>query len=72
MTRGATIAAAPLAALTLAGRSGASGVPVAVRLLPVEDHTAILRRFARFYRAYDPVYGELVRLLRAAPRRQGG
>lgn len=57
---------------SLAARLRASGVPVEVRLLPGEDHTAILKRFARFYRADDPVYGELLRFLRAPPPRQGG
>jgi acetyl esterase/lipase len=57
---------------SLASKLRASGVPVEVRLLPGEDHSAILKRFARFYRADDPVYGELVRFLRAPPPRRGG
>ena len=56
---------------SLAARLRASGVPVEVRLMPGEDHSAVLRRFVRLYRADDPVYGELVRFLFAPPPRQG-
>jgi acetyl esterase/lipase len=57
---------------SLAAKLRASGVPVEVRLLPGEDHAAVLKRFVRFYRADDAVYGELVRFLRAPPPRRGG
>jgi acetyl esterase/lipase len=50
----------------------ASGVPVEVRLLPGEDHTAVLKRFARFYRTGDEVYDAIVQFLATPPARQGG
>ncbi len=46
------------------------GVPVEIRLLPGEDHTAVLKRFARFYRADDEVYDAIVRFLAAPPPRR--
>jgi hypothetical protein len=55
-----------------AGKPRARGVPTGVRLLPGEDHGAILGCFARSHRADDPVDGELVRFLRGPPRRRGG
>jgi acetyl esterase/lipase len=54
---------------SLAAKLRVSGVPVEVRLMPGEDHTAVLRRFTRFYRAGDPLYADLVAFLRAPPSR---
>ena len=56
---------------SFAAQLRASGVPVEVRLLPDEDHTAILKRFARFFRADDEVYDAIVRFVLAPPARQG-
>jgi acetyl esterase/lipase len=52
-----------------AARLEAAGVPVEVHLLPAEDHGAVLKRFARFYRGDDPVYEAIVRFLTAPPPR---
>jgi acetyl esterase/lipase len=57
---------------SLAARLRASGVPVEVRMLPGEGHTAVLKRFARFYRGDDAVYEAIVRFLAAPPARQAG
>jgi acetyl esterase/lipase len=57
---------------SLAAKLAASGVPVEVRVVPGEGHATVLQRFARFYRADDALYAELVRFLRAPPPRQGG
>ena len=56
---------------SFAARLRASGVPVELRLLPGEDHTAVLKRFARFYRGGDEIYDAIVRFLAAPPARQG-
>jgi hypothetical protein len=84
VTRRATSGAAPLVhglddasvrprnTASPAGKLRARGVPIGVRLLPGENHGAILGCFARSRRADGPVDGELVRFLRDPPRRRGG
>jgi len=56
---------------SFAARLRSSGVPVEVQLLPGEDHTAVLKRFARIYRGGDGVYDAIVRFLSAPPARRG-
>ncbi len=63
--------AKPRNSVSMAARLRASGVPVELRLLPAEDHTAVLKRFTRFYRGDDPIYGEVLRFLSAPPARRG-
>ena len=54
---------------SLAEHLSAGGVAVEVRLQPGEDHGGVLKRFARFYRARDPVYAALVEFIAAPPAR---
>lgn len=56
-------------ATSLAGHLKAAGVAAEVRLQPGEDHGGVLKRFARFYRARDPVYAALVEFITVPPVR---
>ncbi len=62
----------PRNSVSLAAKLRASGVPVELRMLPGEGHTAVLKRFARFYRGGDELYEAIVRFLAAPPSRQAG
>ena len=54
---------------SLAEHLKAAGVAAEVRLQPGEDHGGVLKRFARFYRAHDPVYAALIEFITTPPAR---